>query len=155
MSKVSILSKGTVLATVIALALATVSATSAFAAGSTTTATSTQAVSQNLEKNWKAELSSLQFENAFFGRVDRMLDNFGSQAKDANHAGRTKDNTPMAFRSFSYFLNKAEAIVSTHAGFDASGNVTDQTQATKSVEDLNIYLSQLRGVLIYKLRNII
>ena len=52
-------------------------------------------------------------------------------------------------------LGKAEALVKNHAGFDASGKIADQTQDTKTVQMLSIYLSQLRSVLFYRLRNLI
>lgn|SRR5574341_129315 len=152
MSKLSILWRGTVIATVVALALASFSMTSAFAAGSTTTATSIQVV--NLEKNWKAELSAMQFDGVALSRIDRLLDKFSSVRKATDVVERSKGETP-AFKSFSFALSKAEAIGSAHTGFDASGNVTDQPQALKSVQELGSLLNQLRGVLIYRLRNLV
>lgn len=152
MSKLSVLWRGTVIATVVALALASFSMTSAFAAGSTTTATSIQAV--NLQKNWKAELSAMQFDGVVLSRVDRLLEKFGSTRRTADVVERGKVE-PLAFKDFSFALSKAEAIGSAHTGFDASGNVTDQPQALKSVQELGSLLNQMRGVLIYRLRNLV
>jgi hypothetical protein len=154
MSKMSVILKGTVIATVVALALAAFSMTSVFAASSTTTATSTQAVNQNLDKNWKAELSALQFDGTVLSRVDRLLEKFGSTRRTADVVERGKVE-PLAFKDFSFVLSKAEAVGSAHTGFDASGSVTDQAQALKSVQELGSLLDQLRGVLIYRLRNLV
>jgi hypothetical protein len=152
MSKMSLVSKGTVIATIIAMTLAAFSATSVFAAGSTTTATSTQAVNSGLVQSWKIENASIQFESAVLNRFDRSLD---GTAESGNLVNRDERSVPMAYKDFSLILNKAQAVVSAHAGFDASGAVTDQTQAAKSVQDLSIYLSQLREAYFYKLRNTI
>ena len=147
MSKISFVRKVTMIATMFALALGAFSATNVFAAGSTTTAASTQAVTLNLEKNWKAESSILQNDSLVLDRFDRLIDNQGGTYRDERF-------TTLAYRNFSVILNKAKGIVSTHAGFDATGIVTDQVQAAKSINDLNRYLSLLRGVLEYRLRNI-
>ena len=154
MSKLSVLWRGTAIATVIALALASFSMTSALAAGSTTTATSAQVANRNLDENWKAELSALRFDGSVLSRVDRLLEKFGSARRTADVVERGKVE-PLAFKDFSLALSKAEAVVSAHTGFDASGNVTDQAQALKSVQELGSLLDQVRGALIYRLRNLV
>jgi hypothetical protein len=152
MSKMSLVSKGTVIATVIAMALAAFSATSVFAAGSTTTAASTQTIVSGLEQSWKLDSSSIQIESAVLNRFDRALD---STSENGNIVNRDERSVPMAYKDFSLILNKAQAVVSAHAGFDATGAVTDQTQAAKSVQDLSKYLSELRGFYFYQLRSAI
>jgi len=37
-----------------------------------------------------------------------------------------------------------QSIVQTHAGFDASGNVTDATQALQTVKDMHTQLESIR-----------
>jgi hypothetical protein len=148
MSKISlVLLKGSVIATVVALTLSAFSATSVFAAGSTTTAPSTQVITTNLESNWKAEASTLQAETLVLDQFDRMMDNQTGTYRDERF-------TSLAYRNFSVALTKANKIASTHAGFNAKGMVTNQVQAAKSVDQLNWYLSELRGVLGRRLNNI-
>jgi len=145
MSKISLVRKVTMIATMFALALAAFSATNVFAAGSTTTATSTQAAATNLEKSWKAEISTVKVESDVLNRYDRMLDNVVFRNKVAVRLDeRGKSDSQRGLQIFSLFLSKAEAIISAHAGFDANGKITDQAMAAKSVQDLSIFLSELR-----------
>jgi hypothetical protein len=145
MSKMSlVVRKVTMIATVSALALAAFSATNVFAAGPTTTATSAQAVTSGLEKSWKAEASAVQYESYVLNRVDRNLDDRIVRNNVITFTDQGKGELLAGYKFFSLVLNKANAILSTHAGFDASGKVTDQAKAAKSVKDLAIYLSQLR-----------
>ena len=152
MSKIFlVVRKVTLIATMSALALAAFSATNVFAAGPTTTATSTQAVTTVLAQDWKAEVSAIQYRSEVLSRFDRNSDGV------VFHNGvlirrdeQGKDDATLGQKIFNLWLTKAEAIVSTHAGFDASGMVTDQAQANKSVQDLSIALNQLRNTNLFR-----
>lgn len=145
MSKISLVRKVTMIATTLALALAAFSATNVFAAGTTTTATPTQATTLNLEKSWKAESSAVQVKSEILNRFDRKLDDKvirGGLIVRRDEQG--KSDAQLGEILYSMWLGKAEAVVSAHAGFDASGMVTDQAMATKSVQDLAKDLATLR-----------
>ncbi len=152
MSKVSVPFKIASMAVVLALGLASF-ATSVFAAGSPPTqpATSSAAITKGLETDWKVELSVLQYENAMFSRIDRKLDNFGVSQKASANDDRGTSESLRSFELFDQMLAKAQQIVSTHAGFDTNGTVTDQAQALKSVQTLGGFLNEIRGVLIRRL----
>jgi hypothetical protein len=150
MSKMSLVRKVTMIATVSALALAAFSATNVFAAGSTTTATSTQAATAILEKSWKVESSAVKYEAFVLNRADRILDDRFVRNDVVTFADEGKGEALAGYKFFSLELNKANEILSTHAGFDATGKVTDQAKADKSVQDLGTYLSILRETNIYR-----
>ena len=164
MSKISVFVKGTVIATVVALAFSSVALTNAFAKGRTvkapaTTAASSQAQVQFTQNSWKDELAWLKFDSAVVGRVDRVLEGIVSRFDKLVRTKRPDDRfgggLGMALKEAQAILAKAQAIVTTHAGFDANGNVSDQAQALKSVQTLGAYLDQLRGTLIYRLEHLL
>jgi len=152
MSKRFVPLKVAALVTLVAVALASLAVTSAFAAGSTTSATSTQVSTQVLQNSWKSELSQLNLDNVFLSRGDKILVDFGRRKV---HLDRVSGGSEMTLGAFDSLLTKAQAAAKSHAGFDATGKVTDQTQALKSVQTLGAYLDQLRGTFIYHLRRII
>ncbi len=169
MSKMSLFVKGTVIATVVALAFSSV----AFAKERTakernvkapaTTATSTpasaQATTQFIQSNWKYELAWLNFDNAILSRVDRLAEGIAHRLDKDLNSKRSDDRLParveMTAQEVQSLLARAQAIATTHAGFDAKGNVTDQTQAMKSVQSLGADLAALRGTLIYRLEQFV
>lgn len=160
MFKSIVLKKGTVIAVLSALALATLSATSVFAAGPTNTptaATSTQTSTQSLEASWKFELARFQFDSAISARVDRLLDRISARGGkvEIRQERNEKGEKSTTLTDANSLLAKAQAIINSHAGFDATGKVTDQTQATKSMDQLGALLSQFHVDLLYKLRSLL
>jgi hypothetical protein len=145
MSKISlVVRKVTMIATVSALALAAFSATNVFAASPTTTAISTQDA-------WKAEASAVQVQSEILSRFDRNSDGVVFRnGMPVRRDEQGKDDAQLGVKIFNLWLTKANEILSTHAGFDASGMVTDQAQATKSVQDLAIDLNLLRNTNIHQ-----
>ncbi len=159
MSK-SVFVKGSVIAAVIALAFSSVAfAKSRTAKASSTPATSTPMSAQLIQNNWKDELSWLKFDNAVLGRLSRIVDRIAARLDKDLHSKRADDRLSgkleVTFNEVQLLLGKAQSIASTHAGFDASGNVTDQAQALKSEQQLGAYLDQLRGTFIYRLEHMI
>lgn len=163
MSKMSVFVKGTVIATVVALAFSSV----AFAKGRVakaptkapaTTATSSQVNVQFIQNSWKNELAWLNFDNAVLGRVDRVLDGivrrFDKSLSSKRPDDRIGGRLDMTLKDVQVLLSKAQAIATAHAGFDASGKISDQAQALKSVQTLGTILDQLRGTLIYRLEHL-
>ncbi len=164
MSKMSFLYKGTVIATLVALAFGSIGLTNAFAKGRTvkaaaTTATSSQVNATFIQNSWKDELTWLKIDNAVLGRIDRVRGSISKRLdKDLNNKradDRFASRLDVTLKDIQYLLGKAQALATAHAGFDANGNVTDQAQALKSMQQLGAILSQLRGTLIYRLIHLV
>jgi hypothetical protein len=152
MFKNTVISKGTI----VALALAATSATSVFAAGPTKSSpASAQAATAILQNDWKFDTSIFKFESAVFNRVDGLLDGNARRHPDVDTSGREGKERTRAFVTVNMILNKAQALITNHAGFDATNQVTDQTQAQKTVQQLTIYLNELRSGLMDRLENLI
>ncbi len=160
MSRMSIVVKGTVIATVVALAFSSV----AFAKGRApkapaAAATSSQESVQVIQSSWKSELAWLNFDSTVLGRIDKVLigvaSRFDKDLRSKRPDERISSKFVVTLKDVQMLLAKAEAIATTHAGFDANGKVTDQAQALKSVQSLGADLAQLRGTLIYRLEHIV
>lgn len=150
MSKMTVRSKIAVFATILALILATISATSVFAASSRATATPNErALAKDLASNWKFEVESLHIETIVDKRVGKWVLNWlDTKNNDTSSNRATADRY---IDNFNLVLRQAEAVISKHAGFDSKGQVTNTVQATKSVNDLAMYLHELRVALMDKL----
>jgi hypothetical protein len=143
MLKVSMFSKSSLIATIVALALASVSATSVFAASSKSTTPHQQGVVQNLQSDWKSDKTSLHAQVLMVTKVQAWAKAW------------LKDNTTTADKSkandlvsrFNSTLRQTQSIVSKHAGFNSNGVVTDSTLASKSVTDLGNALHQLNAIM--------
>ena len=164
MSKLSVFVKGTVIATVIVLAFSSVALTNAFAKSPAhkapaAAATTSQVSAKSIQLSWKDELAWLNFDNTILARVDRALDGivvrFDKIFRSKRAEDRLSGRMDLVLKETQSLLSQAQSIVKAHAGFDASGNVTDQAQALKSVETLGAILNQLRGTLIYQLEHVL
>ncbi len=160
MSKTSVFVKATLIAAVVALGFSSVAfAKGRVAKAPAAPAASTQQSTQLVQTSWKSELARLSFDNLVIGRLDRIFSfitrrldkNFSSKHRDDRFPGKLE----ITVNEVETLLSKAEAIASTHAGFDASGSVTDQAQALKSVQTLGADLAELRGTLIHRLEHIV
>lgn len=158
MFKNTVVSRVTIVATIVAMALASISATSVFAAGPTKSSpASPEAVAAILQKDLKFETLVFKSESAIFNHIDRSLDNSSSTRKihDRDTAGQTRAERSRTFITVDDILNKAQALLKSHAGFDAANNVTDQAQAQKTVDQMRIYLNELRDGLLTRLENLL
>ncbi len=156
MLKKTIVSKGTIVATIVALTLAAISATGAFAAGPTKPSqTSAQAAAAVLQNDWKFDASLFKLESAAFNHVDSLLDSNARRRSDVDTSGRNGKERTRTFITVNMILDKAQALIKDHAGFDATNQVTDQTQAQKTVKQLNVYLNELRDGLLVRLETLI
>lgn len=156
MSKMSVFVKGSVIAAALALAFSSVGLTSAFAKARVekapaTTATSSQVSALVIQNTWKDELAWLKFDNAVLGRIDRALEGVVSRFDRVDFSKRPDDRFAGRLRTMlsdvQSLLSKAQAVATAHAGFDASGKMSDQNQAIKSIRELGTYLNELRGTL--------
>lgn len=156
MFKNSVVSKGTIAATIVALALAAVSATGVFAAGPTKPSqTSAQAATAVLQNDWKFDASLFKLESAAFNHVDSVLDGSARRRADVETSGKSGKERTRTFIAVNMILNKAQALITSHAGFDAANQVTDQAQAQKTVKQLSVYLNELRGGLLDRLETLL
>ncbi len=157
MSKMSVFVKGALIAAAAALALSSVAfaARGRGAVKAPAAAAAAPLSAQVIQSRWTAELSSLKFESVIVGRLDRILERIAMRFdKDVkrpdDELGGKLERT---FNAAQILLGKAQSLATTHAGFDASGKVTDQAQALKSVQSLGALLAQLRGVIIFRLEH--
>ena len=141
----NIISKRTVFATIIALTLVSISVTSGFAAGPML-GSSTQSSGRGLEAKWKSELNALQRYKFLDGQIAKWIDVW--LRMDRSHFSRAKKNRYA--NEIHLALHQAEMIATTHAGFDAKGNVINQNQAIQSVKNLSRYLNKMRVIFIHK-----
>ncbi len=160
MFKMSLFVKATVIATVVALGLSSVAFAKGRAAKAPTApATSTPMSAALIQSNWKDELAWLKVDNAVLSRIDRIMERVVSRFdKDLNSKrpdDRLGGRLERTVIDVQVLLSKAQAVVAAHAGFDASGNVTDPAQALKSMQTLGSYLDDLRGTLLYHVEHAI
>lgn len=151
----TLLKKSTALALLLAVGMAAFSVSSVFAAG-TTPATSTAAsATANLQANWNYEVASNAAESNYIFRVDRSLDlnklpGDLTTMREDHLFGRDA----RIMRDANMLLSQENALITAHTGFDASGNVTDQTQATQTEQQLAKLVDYYNGQLYFELRNI-
>ena len=150
MLKLTVLSKGIVLASIITLTLALFSTTGALAATSKPPPPSIETLNQALETQWVTALSSLHVERVIYKQFRILMEMPGVDKKSP--AFREADN---AARSFNVVLREARKIADRHSGFDSYGKVTDRFKAANSVRRLNKLLQKLRGSLTDNLTNAI
>ncbi len=153
MFKKNIVVKAAVLAVVVALATSSLALAKQLPKRTPKAATSAAVSAQIVLLDWKAEVVALKVDNAVLARIWRVLDSLSARLskRPANHfAGRLG----LSLREVEVLLGRAQSIVTAHAGFDASGTVTDAATAQKSVAQLSAILRDLRGGLIYKLEHL-
>jgi hypothetical protein len=156
MLKISALfKKSTAIALLLAVGMSALSVSSAFAAGASPTTSTAAAASADLQANWKYEVASNATENNFVNQLDRTLD-LSKSAGDlsALHEDRLFGREARIMRDANMILSKEQALITAHTGFDASGNITDQTQASQTVEQLAQLTDFYNGRLYFELRNI-
>jgi hypothetical protein len=130
MFKMSVLSKVTTFAIIIALVLASLPMTSVFAGSPE---------KEKLEAKWDELNQMFKTQKSSHNLVERMHKNW--------HANVEKNATPAEKAAFDRNLSvcdtalvAAETIIANHEGFDKKGKVIDLVPATKSVKDLNTYI---------------
>ncbi len=156
MSKMSVIAKGSVIAAALALAFSSLGLIPALAKARVvkapaTTATSSPVSAQFIQNTWNAELTWLKFDTAVLGRIDKALEGVAHRFNQIVYHKRIDDRLGGRLGEALYridaLLSKAQAVASAHAGFAASGAMTDQAQAVKSIRELGTYLNNLRSAL--------
>ncbi len=151
MLKSSIVVKAVVLAVVAALAVSGLAFAKSLPKNAPKAATSAPASTVVLQSSWKSEQLMLKIDSFVLVRLDRFLDSVGHLSKRA--ADRYAGRLGMTIREVQVLLARAQSIASAHAGFDATGAVTDAATAQKTVSQLSQILNLLRGSVIYRLEH--
>jgi len=143
-------------ALIAALAIAVLPFSSAFAAAQSAAATppapqDPALADARLElvfatQKYRVEIISLSIDNAdiLFKRAQMLIDKAKSNGDDVSAVQTAFDAYKVAFEKGRPLYVQAQAVVDTHAGFDASGKLTDTEKAKATVKSLGDFLKQYR-----------
>jgi len=92
----------------------------------------------NFKLGWKNKIRNVHAQSLFYDQV-RL---FPADFEDPADLARAHE----LLNKYGFALRQANAIISTHAGFDIKGNVTNEEQAAQSVRDLAENLRIMRGM---------
>jgi len=156
MSKIiALLKKMSVLALIFAIGLAAVPATTVSAAGlddQDNPPSDHPAVDARLEKVWAREQAIFQRQDnrlakadEFFARVQAGIDKATAKGYDASAIQAALDALEAAVETAKPIHANAASIIAAHAGFDASGKVTDRAQARETAKLLGQSLKDYRS----------
>lgn len=151
MLKSSIVVKAVVLAVVAALAMSSLALAKSLPKKAPKAAAAAPAAAVMLQSSWKEEQLVLRIDSFVLVRIDRFLDRVGQFSK--RPADRYAGRLGLTIRGVQTLIARAQALVSAHAGFDASGTVTDAATAQKTVSQLSQILNLLRGSFVYRLEH--
>jgi len=126
---------------------------SAFAASAADDATPQPAdrVNRLLERKWKAEQRRYEAQGKLFDvssdlmeRAQAAIDRATDKGIDTSAAEAALAALETAIANVKPLYEQAGAELTAHAGFDASGKVTDAQTAAQTVEDMHKLLDQVR-----------
>jgi hypothetical protein len=130
MSKMSIFSKATIVAVLIALLFASIPATGVVAKGN----------KESLEDKWSQLVSNFNRQTTNHASIHKAVDHWLATSKEATGSEKTKVDRHLA--QCNSAIMSAGAIVSKHAGFDTKGKLIERASAIKSIDKLSYYLRQ-------------
>ena len=133
MSKMSILTKATVVALLIALLFASFPTASVLAKGD----------KNKLEDKWSQLVDNYTRQSSNHNGVHRWVDHWMDTHKKADASEKNTIHKHLTICNSA--IASAGSIVAKHAGFDANGKVIDRGTAIKSIRDLSYYLRQHAG----------
>ena len=131
--KMSVFSKATVFALLIALVLAALPITSVVAKGN----------NEALEQKWDQLVTSFNTQSSNHNGVHKWVDHWLTTHKKASLSDKAEVQKHLAICNSA--ILSAGTIVSKHAGFDAKGHVIDKASAIKSIDRLSYFLRQHAG----------
>jgi hypothetical protein len=106
---------------------------------------------EQLEKVWAHQLKLYERLGRVFEDTDTLLTKAQELIDKAAAAGKDTSNLQSALNAFSDAVqrsrvsyNEIKTLITTHAGFDADGRVTDATQAGASVQAVRAKLQELK-----------
>jgi hypothetical protein len=132
MKKMSLLTKGTIVAVLLALVLSSFPTVNALAKGDT-----------KLEEKWDQLVTNYNRQSVNHTSAHKWVDRWIKTDKKATASEKAEVRKHLSICNSA--LTSAGAIVARHAGFDASGEVIDKGLARESIKDLAYYLRQHAG----------
>jgi len=133
-AKGSLFQKMLVGSIIVALLAAFLPASSVFAAPA-----SDSVDGDTLGQEWSNKLSMVRAENLFYAQAKL----FPSDFEDSDDMARAYE----LLGKYGLALKQANAVILEHAGFDKTGEVINEIQASESVHELGMYLHIMRGML--------
>jgi hypothetical protein len=139
-----------ILSTLVAvLALAALPVASAFAQGENPPVR--EPSTEQLEKAWAHQLKvheglTRAFEDgdAHFERAQELIDRASDKGLDTSAVQAALNAFSAAVGRSGSIYNEVDALITSHAGFDANGKVTDAAQAQATVQSVRAKLEELR-----------
>lgn len=131
--KMSVFSKATTFAILIALVLAAFPMTSVVAKGN----------NGLLETKWDQLVTNYNTQSSNHIGVHKWVDHWFKTHEKASVSDKAEVQKHLAICNSAILA--AGTIVSKHAGFDAKGNVIDKASAIKSIDNLSYFLRQHAG----------
>jgi len=128
----SLFQKTFVVSMIMALLFALLPVASVFAAPARVTE------NDDLAQEWKNKIRNVRVQSIFYDRIQVVPADFENQ-DDLAQANAL-------INKYGFALRRANTIISTHAGFDQSGRVTDEDLALQSVRDVAENLRIMRAV---------
>jgi hypothetical protein len=135
-----------------ALVFAAFPVTNAFAADNPTPKSGL--TNEKLEKVWARQLKVYErLGNAFtdtdakIAKFQALIDKAASNGKDVTAVQSALDAFKAALNNTKPIYDSIKVIVTSHQGFDASGKVTDLTQAKSTVEAMGLKLKEVKSSL--------
>ena len=154
MSMIAIwLRKSLIVAAIAAIGLSALPFVNAYAQSATPPVTPTpgQPSSDKLQKAWTKEQTIyarigkiLDSANSMISKIQTRLDAAKAKGKDGSAVQTALDAFSTAVQNVQPIYADLQTITQTHAGFDASGNVTDPTQALQTVQDFRSKAEAIR-----------
>lgn len=133
MQKMSLLTKCTILAVLIALVLSSFPTVNVLAKGNT----------QNLENKWDQLVTNYNRQSIHHNSAHNAVDHWFNTYKKASLS--EKDEVRKHLSICNGAITSAGSVVAQHAGFDVNGKVIDKALARKSIKDLGYYLQKHAG----------
>jgi hypothetical protein len=113
----------------------------------------TQPSSSKLQNAWSKEQvvyvrigNVLDRASGLISRIQSKLDQAKSKGKDMSSIQTALDAFSTAVKNVQGVYAEMQAIIQSHAGFNASGNVTDPAQALQTVKDFHAKVVEFRQV---------
>jgi predicted nucleic acid-binding Zn-ribbon protein len=136
-----------------ALVFAAFPVTSAFAADDAPPTTG-EVSNERLEKVWARQLKAYEKIGKAFADIDAHIAKFQERIDKAAETGKDVSALQAALDAYEAALKAAQptyasigSIVTTHAGFDANGKVTDAEQAKSTVEQLRTKMQEVKSTM--------
>jgi len=139
--------------TAAALVFAAFPVTSAYAADEAPP-TAGEVSTERLEKIWARQLQAYEKIGKAFADIDAHIAKFQERIDKAAENGKDVTALQAALDAYETALKAAQptyagiaSIVETHAGFDASGKVTDAEQARSTVEQMRTKMQEVKSTM--------